>query len=119
MAKTLMVLDLLRRTDRQLARTQRRYAHIRLWGALISAAIYAALLALACIQFIRAWHTREWAAFWVAAIPVLGSAVHSARFLTLSDSRAHLFAPVAALRQSAHAVKFAIVYRADAHYPSS
>src|SRR5262249_25828851 len=103
MAKTLMVLDLLRRTDRQLARTQRRYAHIRLWGALISAAIYAALLALACIQFIRAWHTREWAAFWVAAIPVLGSAVHSARFLTLSDSRAHLLAPVAAPRQAARA----------------
>jgi hypothetical protein len=101
MAQIEAVLDLLRRTDRQFTRTQRRYPRIRLAMYLFVGSIYCFALSVLIPMLVKTWQGGDWLAFWAAAMPMAAIGASSVRVIVWTDPRAELYAPLAALRDAA------------------
>ncbi|WIG60081.1 MAG: hypothetical protein OJF49_002829 [Ktedonobacterales bacterium] len=95
------VTHLLRLSDRRFVRTQRRYFWLKFWFYLILIPLYCALFGLAIWLLNRTWHGGDWLTYSITLLSLGTFGIPLARVAILRDSRAHLFAPVAALRQAA------------------
>ncbi|HEX7958896.1 MAG TPA: hypothetical protein VF493_03205, partial [Terriglobales bacterium] len=99
------VIDLLARTDQQFERTQHRLRRTKMLLYVILGPLYILALGIAVSMLIRLWQGEDSLQFWAAFASQFPFAMSTVKMYLAfgSDSRALLFAPIAALRESIRA----------------
>lgn len=103
MVELCRIVALLSLSDGQFTRALWRLRHLKAWLLALVVIIYAGFLVGNIIWLFRVWRGDDWLNYWLPFVFTAQFSISAARLSSWRNDRAHLYAPVAELRDAVHA----------------